>query len=47
MTTENKLIAIERNLLEAMRSIQKASVILTHIKGQQLEYIKEEPECDT
>jgi hypothetical protein len=47
MIVENKIIAIERHLLDAMRSLQQASVLLTHIKGQNLEgkeYINE-PEC--
>jgi hypothetical protein len=51
MTIENKLLAAERHLLAATRSIQKAAVILTHIKGQTVgqtidkaEYV-EEPEC--
>jgi len=49
MTIDNKLLAVERLLLEAMRSVQKASVILTHIKGTTLDKqtVKiEEPECD-
>ena len=46
MTTEHKLMAAERHLTAAMRAIQKAAVIITHLKGEQLEYIKEPEECD-